>query len=129
MILLSSSTGESIFQLVVVLVIFVVVLILTYYATRWIAGYQKSHTFNKNLEVIETMKITTNKYVQIIKVGENRFFLIGIGKDEITTIGELSADDIVLTEQDFTASPMGGDAFAELLGKFKDRNKERDDNE
>ncbi len=89
-----SSVGESTFQLVVVLFIFVGVLAVTYYVTKWIAGYQKSQYINNNLEVIETVRLTTNKYLQIVRAGQDKYFVIAIGKDEITKLGELTADDL-----------------------------------
>ena len=52
MILLSSA-GGSIWQLIVVLFIFVAVLGVTYYITKWIAGYQKQQVTGKNLEIVE----------------------------------------------------------------------------
>ena len=64
--ILLSSTGENIFQLIIVLFCFLIVLALTYYVTRWIAGYQKSQSISKNLSVVETLKLTTNKYIQLI---------------------------------------------------------------
>ena len=85
MILLASA-GESIFELIVVLVIFVGILFLTYYTTKWIAGYQKGRMVNQNLELIETLKITNNKYVQIIRAGKDKYLVIGVGKDEISRL-------------------------------------------
>ena len=56
-----TSSFDSFVQLLGVLVIFVFVLGITYVATRWIAGYQKAHLFNKNLRIIETLRLTPNK--------------------------------------------------------------------
>lgn len=92
--MLLTSVGESIFQLIVVLVIFVVVLGLTYYVTKWLAGYQKAQQFNKNLEIVETIKLTTNKYVQIVRAGEDHFYVVALGKDEVTLLGTLSLEDL-----------------------------------
>ena len=68
MILLEVRTGSvsNFFQLLGVLVIFVLVLGLTYLTTKWIASYQKDRSFSKNLQVVETLKLSTNKYIQII---------------------------------------------------------------
>ena len=59
-IAVQTSSFESFVQLIGVLLIFIFVLVITYLATRWIASYQKGHSFNKNLRVIETLKITPN---------------------------------------------------------------------
>lgn len=92
--LLLSSAGESFFQLIFILVVFVGVLALTYFVTKWIAGYQKTQGFNKNLEIIEAIKISSNKYVQIIRAGEDRYFVIALGKDEVVPLGELSSEQL-----------------------------------
>ena len=82
--ILLSSTGENIFQLIIVLFCFLIVLALTYYVTRWIAGYQKSQSISKNLSVVETLKLTTNKYIQLIQAGKDTYYVIAIGKDGTT---------------------------------------------
>ena len=89
-ILLVSSL-ESFLQLIGVLLIFVVVLFVTYFATRWMAGYQKAHTYNKNLRIIDTIRIGTNKLVCIIQAGR-KYLVVGIGKEEIRLLGELAEE-------------------------------------
>lgn len=120
--ILLSSTGESIFQLLVVLFCFVVVLVLTYYTTRWIAGYQKAHNFNKNLSVMETLKLTNNKYIQLIRVGKDTYYAIAIGKDEISVIGQVSKDDLVdIPEMEKEEIPTVKGDFEDVLNKIKER--------
>ena len=106
--------------MIVVLFCFVLVLALTYYVTRWIAGYQKSQSINKNLAVVETLKLTTNKYVQLIQAGKDTYYVIAIGKDEITVLGELSAEQLKELPSDATIIPTAKGDFADALQKFKD---------
>ena len=117
---LAVSTGESVFQLVVVFIIFIFILVLTYYSTKWIAGYQKSHTYNNNLEIVETLKLTTNKYVQIVRAGD-KYLVLGIGKDEITSLGELSAEEVINPQQNgFEVNAVvGSQGFQDILEKMK----------
>ncbi|MBQ1822069.1 MAG: flagellar biosynthetic protein FliO [Lachnospiraceae bacterium] len=123
MILLASA-GESIFELIVVLVIFVGILFLTYYTTKWIAGYQKGRMVNQNLELIETLKITNNKYVQIIRAGKDKYLVIGVGKDEISRLGELTEDEVKLLSEDASEEK---DAFRNILDSFRKNHNEEDD--
>ena len=74
-----TSSFESFMQLIGVLLIFIFVLVITYLATRWIASYQRGHSFNKNLQVIETLKITANKYIQIVEA-EMNIWSLPLGK-------------------------------------------------
>lgn len=114
-----SSTGSNLFQLIIVLVIFVIVLFATYYVTKWIAGYQKAQLHNNNFKVIETMKVTSNKYLQIVRVGKDDFYVIGIGKDEISMLGKLSKEQVILIDSDQKDSK--DSRFAEILSSFRDK--------
>ena len=69
-------------QLLATVIIFVVVLAATYYATKWIARSGAIQPHTKNIEVIETFKIAPNKYVQIIQAGDE-YLVLAIGKDEL----------------------------------------------
>lgn len=89
----------SVVQLITMLILFVVVLVITYFTTRFIANYQKGTAgVRRNIQVIETYRLTTNKYIQIIKAGE-KYLAIGIGKDTITMLAELSEDEIQFPEE------------------------------
>lgn len=108
-------------QLIGVLLIFVFVLAITYFTTRWIANYQKQHTFQRNLRVVETMKLTNNKYIQIVEVGEV-YLVIGIGKDEVTMLAQLDREQLKDVEETDTAVRRnGGESFQKILDQLKDR--------
>lgn len=122
------STTGSFLQVLGLLVIFAVVLVATYYVTKWIAGFEKSQSYNHNLRIIETLRITTNKYIQIVKAGE-KYLVIGIGKDEICLLGELSKDEV--DESGSTVvSPVNVETFTQIFEKIKNKLPEkRDDDE
>ena len=122
MVLLSSA-GESFFQLIFALVVFVGVLALTAFVTKWIAGYQKTQGLNRNLEIIEAIRLSNNKYIQIIRAGEDKYFVIAIGKDEVTLLGELSSSQLKETEVGDN-SIQGSIDFKSILEKLtkKDNN-------
>ena len=48
---------NSVIDLITVLVIFVFVLALTYYVTRWIAGYQRTKTAQGDVSVLEGVRV------------------------------------------------------------------------
>ena len=109
--------AESFTQFLTVILVFVLVLAITYLTTRFVGNYQKARSVNRNFEVIETYRITNGKYLQIVKIGE-KYVVIGIGKDNVTNICELSADDIKPAPE----SPgLGVDAFKSLLDKARER--------
>lgn len=95
MLLSVTTRMDSYLQFVTVLILFVLVLAITYLVTKWIANYQKGKNIEGNLEVIETCRITANKYVQIVRAG-SKYLVIGLGKDEVHMLSELSEDQINL---------------------------------
>lgn len=97
MLLSVTTQMDSYIQFVTVLVLFVLVLVITYLVTKWIANYQKGKTIVGNLEVIETCRITSNKYVQIVRAG-SKYLVIGLGKDEVHILSELSEDQLDLQD-------------------------------
>lgn len=126
--LVSTSSAESAFQLIVVLIIFVVILLLTYYTTKWIAGYQKKHGTGGNVEIIETAKIGNGRFLEIVKVGKDRYFVIALGKNEITSLGEISKEDLVDIEKTKASSLAArgfssGKSFSDILSSFKGKNE------
>lgn len=92
------STGvDSFIQLITVLFIFIFVLAITYFTTRWIANYQKGVIFNKNMELVETYKIGVNKFLQIVKVGD-KYLVIALCKDSVTMLTEIPKEQLQFTE-------------------------------
>jgi flagellar protein FliO/FliZ len=118
-----SSAGESIFQLIFVLFVFVGVLALTTFVTKWLASYQKNQGLNRNLEVIEGIRLSNNKFVEIVRAGENRYFVVACGKDEVTLLGEIDPSELKeIDESAVAAQPMQLD-FKSVLEKFSKKEK------
>ena len=113
MTVLLTGSASSYAEFIAVLVIFVLVLGITALTTKWIAGYQKQQSANSNIEVIETSRLTNNKYLQIIRVGET-YMVIAVCKDTVTMLGEIPGEQLKNTE--FTNSNSGS-GFRELLDK------------
>lgn len=97
MILTVSNSANSYLQFLTILILFVFVLAITYWVTKWIAGYQKNRRMNANLEVIETFQIANNKYIQIIRVGQ-KYLAVAIGKDSVTMLTEVPEDQLTFSD-------------------------------
>ncbi len=120
----SSGSTNPVVQFIVVLLIFIGVLGLTFYTTKWVAGYQKKINTNKNLKIIETIKVSSNKYLEIVEAGKDKYFLIGIGKDEVTSIGEIPKDALDLDDEEkesFAAHSGTTASFKEFFNAFKSK--------
>lgn len=104
---------SSISQLLTVLLIFIFVLFLTYWTTRLAGGYKKQQMSGKNIQVMETVGISSSKYLQIVKVG-SKCFVIGVSKDTITYLCEIKEEEL-----DFSNNGGAGESFKSILEKLK----------
>ena len=121
--LLISGTTEGAAQFLTVFVIFLAVLAITYYTTRIVGKYQKLQGFNRNFEAIETYRVTGNKFLQLIRVGK-RYFIVAVGKDEISLISEVSEEDI---ELDPEVNSVANDRFKQIFEVARDKITKRGD--
>lgn len=104
-------TAASYAQFITVLVIFVLVLGVTAWVTRWMASYQKLQNANCNIEIIETARITNNKYIQLVRVGDT-YMAIAVCKDTVTMLGEVPAEQLK-----FQDTALNRISFKELFQK------------
>lgn len=115
MILTVVSKVDSVVQFLTVLIIFVIVLGATWLTTRFVAGFQKGKLQGGNFEVIDSFRISQNKYMELIRIG-NRYLAIAVCKDTVTVLTELSEDEILRPEGSFSDTPM---QFEEFFKKAK----------
>lgn len=83
-------------QLIFLILVFVGVIILAYYSTKWVAS-AKTARRNGNLNVIESMSVGHQGAVQIIRVGK-KYFLIGITKENVSLLSDIDENDIEIIE-------------------------------
>ncbi|MDE7130628.1 MAG: flagellar biosynthetic protein FliO [Lachnospiraceae bacterium] len=117
MILAVSGRTDYYVQFLTVLVIFVFVLLITYWVTKWTAGYQKGQTANANMEILETIRLSNNKLVQIIRVGR-KYLAVAICKDTVTMLTEIPEQDLIFSDKNFSKT-LG---FKEILEKMQKKN-------
>lgn len=110
-----SSRLEVFAQLLTLLIIFVFVLALTYFATRWAGNYQKNKLSGSNIKILETMRISNTKYIQIVKIG-SKCFAIAVCKEQVTYLCELNENELVYQE---TSIYSNTESFKAILDKFK----------
>lgn len=113
-----SSRIEAFAQLLTLLIIFIFVLAVTYYVTRFVGNYQKNNLSGSNINILETMRIANNKYIQIVKIG-SRVFAIAVAKDTVSYLCELDEDELIYKESSSGKMLINNDNFKEILEKFK----------
>lgn len=115
----AGSLLESAGQLMSVLAIFLIVLLLTWLTTRWIAGYQQGQMQNQNLKVVETLKLTTNNYIQIIEAGDV-YLVIAVSRDHVEKLAEITKDQLKADTGDAAGAKRDmGENFHDILNKVK----------
>ena len=117
MILAVSGRTDSFVQFITVLIIFLFVLAVTYWVTKWTAGYQKSQTSNANMEIMETIRLSVNKYIQIIRVGR-KYLAVAICKDTVTMLTEINEQDLVFPDE----SALNPTRFKDILDRIQNKN-------
>ncbi len=113
-VLLTGTDGYL--QLIASLLVFVVVLAAALFSTKWLANYQKGVRANGNIEVMESTQLTTNKYIQIVRIGE-KYLAIAVCKDTVTVLCEIPVEELKSgNKPEYT-----GPDFKSLLSKFKNK--------
>ena len=118
-----SLANNSVAQFISVTVIFLVVLAVTYFTTRWIGSYQKKQISCGNIKIVESLRLSGNKILEGVNVGD-KYFLIAVCKDTVTTIGEINGDELVLTDNTKT-----GETFGNVFSRFKIVHKDKTEKE
>lgn len=116
----ASSNAKSIGQLILVIVIFLLVLAATFFVTKWIGGYQKTKTANGNLQILEAVRLPSNKYIELVRVGKDKYIVVGVGKDEINVLTTLEAEELLATTDTSGQPMMPKKTFSQILNGFKD---------
>ena len=68
-------------------------------------------------------RVTGNKFMQLIRVGK-RYFVVAVGKDEISLISEVSEEDIELNPE---VNSVANDRFKQIFEVARDKITKRGD--
>ncbi len=115
----SSSSLESIGQLICVVLLFFFVLFLAYITARITGSYQ-SNVINKNsnIKVIEVFRLSNNKLIEIVKIG-NQYLALAVCKDQLSELAHL--DESEIKERETSLEPIN---FKNILNKIKNEKQD-----
>ncbi len=113
MLLALSERTDSYIQFVTVLLLFVFVLAVTAFVTKWIGNYQKGSSAGTNMELVEALRLSNNKYVQIIRIGR-KYLAVVVCKDTVTMLTEISEEDLCFPEGSTGSAPRFRDVLAKI---------------
>ena len=105
---------ENVLKLIAAFIVFVIVLMVTYMTTRGMGSYQKTQFSGKNIEYIEGMRLTNNKYIQILRIGQE-YVAVAMCKDSITFLTKINKEDLIFDDE----AHVSPQSFAALFDKVK----------
>ncbi len=116
------STFASVFKLIFLIIIFVVILALSYIVTKWYAnsGLVKNRT--NNISVVENFQLSPGRTISIIKIGE-KYVAIAQYKDSIVKLTELTQEQLDFNEKVEIQDTSFKNVFSNMM---KDRKKSTD---
>ncbi len=89
---------ESILKLIGLIILCVIIIAASYFVTKMIGRREAGYSGNSNFKAIDAYRLTPNKYLQLIKIGE-RYFVIAVCKDNVSLICEVDREDIRITSK------------------------------
>lgn len=115
-------------QFFFLILLFALILFAAYYVTKLIANVQYQKFQSSNIKIIETVGISPQKSLQLVKVG-NKIYLLAITKDNIIFISEIDENQIILSDNNHKQSDLKFDYILKnLIGKVKKPSQEKDSN-
>ena len=124
MLATAQNSLQSLFELFGLILIFVIVLVVCYYTTKFVAGRQLVQKKIGNFEIVETFSIAQNKYLQLIRMG-NKYVVISVAKDSVNVITELEEAEICQIQNNVSGS---GKSFKEILSGLTRKEEEKQEN-
>lgn len=97
MSILASTGLDGVLRFIALLVVFAIVLGVTYFVTRWIGSFQKEKYSKGNIKIIEAKQIGSNKFIYIAKIG-NDYFALSSGKENLSLIGKIDEEGITFPD-------------------------------
>lgn len=107
------STGENFLQLIGLIFVLIFILAAAYFTTRLVGNYKNSQLKNSNFKVIDSYRISPNKVMQIVKMG-NKYIVIAVCKDNVNFITELEESEVLIKEPDKTENQSFKQVFEKI---------------
>lgn len=107
-------------RLITAFLVFLLVLVVTWAVTRWIARYQQGQMSKGNIEVLETCRLSQTKYIQIVRAG-GKYLVIGVCKDTITMLTTIDETELELDKTEKNA-----ETFQEVFQRVRQWNQKKE---
>lgn len=91
--LVGQSALASFFKLCMLLIAFILILVASYYVTKWYARSGFVRRQNHNMEIVDTLPMGPNRQICIIRVGQ-KYIAVSVCKDQIRFLTEVPKDEL-----------------------------------
>lgn len=114
-VLVGQSALASFFKLCMLLIAFILILVASYYVTRWYAQSGFVHRQNHNMEIVDTLSMGPNRQICIVRIGQ-KYIAVSVCKDHIRFLTEVSGMRLNLNRRPRRRQ----DHFRRFLRKWQD---------
>ena len=117
-----SSILSMLGQFFLLIIVFLIIIFLAYYVTKWVSSIKYKGSKNSNFKIIESIGVGYQASMQIIKVGD-KCILIGVTKENIAFICDVNEASINCEMSNIKIEMP--DTFQKYLKMFMDKKSDK----
>ena len=112
------STFAGIFKLIFLVIIFIVILVLSYLVTKWYANSSLVKNKTNNIEIKESFQLAPGKTISIVRIGE-KYVALAQFKDNVVKLAELTEEELILNREVGSSDSSFKDVFSNIVKSRK----------
>ena len=112
------STFAGIFKLIFLVIIFIVILVLSYLVTKWYANSSLVKNKTNNIEIKESFQLAPGKTISIVRIGE-KYVALAQFKDNVVKLAELTEEELILNREVEISDSSFKDVFSNIVKIIK----------
>ena len=112
------STFAGIFKLIFLVIIFIVILVLSYLVTKWYANSGLVKNKTKIIEIKESFQLAPGKTISIVRIGE-KYVALAQFKDNVVKLTELTEEELILNREVEISDSSFKDVFSNIVKSRK----------
>ena len=112
------STFAGIFKLIFLVIIFIVILVLSYLVTKWYANSSLVKNKTNNIEIKESFQLAPGKTISIVRIGE-KYVALAQFKDNVVKLAELTEEELILNREVEISDSSCKDVFSNIVKSRK----------
>ena len=112
------STFAGIFKMIFLVIIFIVILVLSYLVTKWYANSSLVKNKTNNIEIKESFQLAPGKTISIVRIGE-KYVALAQFKDNVVKLAELTEEELILNREVEISDSSFKDVFSNIVKSRK----------